>query len=222
MKMLFGSMSVLFVLVSILVLAKGDINLKAPTKNLALSGLLFQRHSVRTFSDQALTLEQLSLVLWAGQGKTSYENKRTAPSAMATYPLKIYVMVKNVTDVDPGIYLFNPTSNKLETIPKGENKTTIVPTAVKQDWIKKAPSVLMISYTKPKEEMGSSERTLIFGAIEVGAVMQNIYLMAESLDLGTCAVGGFDENGTRDFFLLSKDEKPMLLMPLGPNLHLVM
>jgi SagB-type dehydrogenase family enzyme len=215
MKMILLGLSVVFILVSIVVLAKGDISLTTPPKDLSLTKLLMARHSVRELSDKALSLEQLSNILWAGQGINSSGKKRTTASARATYPLKIYVMVKNVTNVEPGIYLYDPLAAKITAVTKGEKKTNIVPNAVKQEWIEKAPAVILISYTNPKEEMGSHERTLMFVSVEAGAVMQNVYLMAESLGLGTCAVGGFDPKGTREFFLLNSGEEPILMLPVG-------
>jgi SagB-type dehydrogenase family enzyme len=213
MKNLFCILSVVFVFASILVLAKGDINLLSPSKDLGLTKLLMTRHSVRELSDKALSLEQLSNILWAGQGINASGKKRTTASARATYPLKIYVMVKNVTNVEPGIYLYDPKDSKLTAVPKGEKKTDVVTNAVKQDWIAKAPAVILIAYAKPDKDLG--EKTVMFVSVEAGAVMQNVYLMAVALGLGTCAVGGYDAKSTKEFFLLKPEEEPILMLPVG-------
>lgn len=122
MKSLFCVLSVVFVFASILVLAKGDINLLSPSKDLPLTKLLMTRHSVRELSDKALSLEQLSNILWAGQGINASGKKRTTASARATYPLKIYVMVKNVTNVEPGYIFTTRKTASSPRFPKGRRK----------------------------------------------------------------------------------------------------
>ncbi len=203
----------LSLLCSAIVFARGDVNLTAPAKDQALTKLLMTRHSVRAYTDKALTLDQLSNIVWAAQGINASGKKRTTASARATYPLQIYVMVKNVTGVDPGIYLYDPQNNKLISVPKGEKKTSVVPDAVNQEWIAKTPVVLMISYSKPEKDLG--DKTLMFVSVEAGAVMQNVYLMCEALGLGTCAVGGYDPKAAKEFFLLKPGEEPILMLPVG-------
>jgi len=54
---------------------------------------LVKRASVREFLPQALTMEALAQLLWAGQGITRRWGGRTAPSAGALYPLELYVVL---------------------------------------------------------------------------------------------------------------------------------
>ena len=48
------------------------------------------RRSVREFNPDALTLSAVSQLLWAAQGITDSEGRRTAASAGALYPLEVY------------------------------------------------------------------------------------------------------------------------------------
>ncbi|GAH25130.1 unnamed protein product, partial [marine sediment metagenome] len=43
--------------------------------------------------DKVIVIEKTSQILWAAQGKK--DQKRTVPSAGATYPLEIYVTLKD-------------------------------------------------------------------------------------------------------------------------------
>ena len=54
---------------------------------------LHRRRSVREFKREALTLAEVSQLLWATQGITDPERKRTAPSAGALYPLEVLLVV---------------------------------------------------------------------------------------------------------------------------------
>jgi nitroreductase len=49
----------------------------------SIESALRRRQSVREFSREALTLAEVSQLLWAAQGTTDPEGRRTAPSAGA-------------------------------------------------------------------------------------------------------------------------------------------
>ena len=58
---------------------------------LSLEEALARRRSQRTFTDEPITAEMLSQLLWASSGMTHEEGYRTAPSAGALYPLEVYL-----------------------------------------------------------------------------------------------------------------------------------
>ena len=69
------------------------INLPAPDKKggMPLTEAIATRKSVRDFKPDAISLSQLSQILWAAQGKDGKrEGYRMAPSAGATYPMEIF------------------------------------------------------------------------------------------------------------------------------------
>src|SRR5271157_512540 len=60
--------------------------------NFSLEQALAERRSIRNYTDDPLTLAEVSQLLWAAQGITdSKTGHRTAPSAMAKYPLELYI-----------------------------------------------------------------------------------------------------------------------------------
>src|SRR3569833_1424121 len=74
------------------------VSLPGPKKTggMSIEATLAARRSVRTYSQQSLTISEVAQLLWAAQGVTSTDGKRTAPSAMHRYPLEIAVVVRNV------------------------------------------------------------------------------------------------------------------------------
>jgi len=62
---------------------------------LSLEETLAQRRSVRSFTEEELTLEEIAQLLWAAQGMTADWGGRTSPSAGALYPLEVYVATAN-------------------------------------------------------------------------------------------------------------------------------
>ena len=74
------------------------LNLPAPRLkgNVSVEETILKRRSVRNFSRTELTKEEISQLVWAGQGITeSSTGHRASPSAGATYPLELYVMNKD-------------------------------------------------------------------------------------------------------------------------------
>ena len=66
--------------------------------------LLKKRKSRRNFSDEPLSLEELSFLLWSTQGVhrvvgNNYCTIRTVPSAGARHPFETYLIIKNVKNV---------------------------------------------------------------------------------------------------------------------------
>jgi nitroreductase len=55
--------------------------------------------------------------------------------------------------------------------------------------------------------------------MEVGAVVQNVYLQAVSLGLGTVVVGAFNDQDVKKVLDLPKGEYPLALMPLGKRIE---
>ena len=54
---------------------------------------LARRRTVRRFASRSLDLKQVSQLLWGADGVSDPRGLRTAPSAGATYPLDLYLVV---------------------------------------------------------------------------------------------------------------------------------
>jgi nitroreductase len=74
------------------------ISLPAPAhhSNTSLESALLSRTSIRTFSADPVSLQQVSQLFWAAQGLTGNGSRRTAPSAGALYPLEVYIAASYV------------------------------------------------------------------------------------------------------------------------------
>ncbi|MHA1450805.1 MAG: nitroreductase family protein [Candidatus Hodarchaeales archaeon] len=80
------------------------------TFDYSLKKAINERESVRKYTDQPLTLEELSWLLWCAQGVKEVTNRRatlrTVPSAGARHAFETYVLVNRVKDLQPGLYRF--------------------------------------------------------------------------------------------------------------------
>src|SRR5574340_59920 len=97
------------------------VSLPAPPMagTMSLEEALAHRRSVREFSAGALTLAEISRLVWAAQGVTDSE-RRTAPSAGATYPLEVYLVAADVEGLVPGVYRYRPGLHRLEAVTEGD------------------------------------------------------------------------------------------------------
>ncbi len=82
-----------------------EVTLPAPETQggMSLNEALSRRRSVRGFDAKALDQQQLGQLLWAAQGITDpATGHRAAPSAMAIYPLTVYVCTAD------GVFAYDP------------------------------------------------------------------------------------------------------------------
>ena len=85
-----------------------------------LYGLLKNRVSRRKYSSEALTLRELSFLLWATQGirkvvgKNNFATFRNVPSAGSRHAFETYLFVSHVDGLDKGIYHYLPMEHALE------------------------------------------------------------------------------------------------------------
>jgi len=184
----------------------------------SLEEVLWSRRSRREYGSPPLKLEELGQVLWAAQGVSDPElGLRTAPSVDSTYPLELYVAVRDegLEDASPGVYRYMPIGHSLELHLSGDVVEDLYHACFDQEWVKRAPVVIVIAGWPKKLTRKYGERGLTFMYIEAGHVGQNIYLEAEALGLATVAIGLLDEGGVIRALKLPRGLVPVYLFPLG-------
>jgi SagB-type dehydrogenase family enzyme len=176
------------------------------------------RRSERDFKDQPLNMEQVSQLLWAAQGITEDDGfKRAAPSAGATYPLDVYLVVgeKGVDGLQAGIYHYQVREHALRLLAGGDVRTVLATACVSQMFIADAPIVIVITAEYARTTGRYGERGMRYVHTEVGHVGQNIHLQAEALGLGTVVIGAFIDEEVSGLLHLPKEHEPLYVMPVG-------
>jgi SagB-type dehydrogenase family enzyme len=194
-----------------------QIALPEPAKDsdTSIEQALWGRRSTRSFSNEAMTLEQLSQLLWAGQGITDPSGKRTAPSAMALYPLKLYVVVGNVEGIKAGIYLYDPDTHTLNRVIDGDKRSALAQAAMGQPSVSQGAVAFIISANYSIMTKSFSDRGIRFADLEAGHAAQNICLQAVGLHLGTVTVGSFTDSEVQKVLGLPSGETPLYIIPTG-------
>jgi len=194
----------------------GEIKLPEPRlgSETSLEEAILNRRSIRSYKDEDLSLEELSQILWAAQGITSEGGKRAAPSAGMTYPLELYVLVRRVEGLDPGIYQYVPQGHSLNTIKSVEDFDELVQGAVNQELKRGGFNIIMTAdFSRTTSVYG--ERGIGYVYLEAGHAAQNIYLQATSLNLGCVVVGAFDDENVKSVLSLPENHKPIYIIPVG-------
>ena len=93
---------------------------------------MLERRSIREYTDLPLTLEDVSQLLWAGQGITADWGGRTAPSAGALYPLEVYLVAGNVKNLSAGVYKYKPEGHELVKVFDGDVRKELAEAALSQ------------------------------------------------------------------------------------------
>ena len=185
--------------------------------NVSIEETLANRRSHRNFEDRALSVEQLSQILWAAYGVTDPRGFRTAPSAGALFPLEIFVLVGNVEGMEAGVYPYVAREHKLIQILDRDIREELSEAAWGQTMVKEAPVVVVYTAVFSRTTGRYGERGRRYVYMEVGHSAQNVYLQVEALGLGTCAVGAFadDTCGTLIGLAVDAEEEILYLMPVG-------
>jgi len=181
--------------------------------NFSVEAALAARRSVRSYTKEALTPAELGQLLWAAQGITGPDGKRTAPSAMHRYPLEISVVVQNVAGLARGAYRYVPAGHSLQLLTEAKGDAPLLSTATSQAQVQSAPAVFVIAAVY--ERMGSGVRDRTFTDFEAGLASENLLLEAVALGLGAVVTGGIDAGAVRNAVQLAAGEQVIVVIPVG-------
>lgn len=161
-----------------------------------------ERRSTRFYSDESLSLAELSYLLWATQGISGTTKNgltlRTVPCSGATHTFETYLFIMRVDGIQTGAYRYLPVEHKLlfmfqlEQIDQKIDAITLDQPFV-PNFAKKAAVMFAWSTTPYRSEWKydfSAHKKIL---IDVGHVSQNLYLASESIGAGACAIGIYDQ-----------------------------
>jgi SagB-type dehydrogenase family enzyme len=183
--------------------------------DVSIEEALRRRRSTRNFSGKPLTLEEVSQLLWAAQGLTSAAGERTAPSAGATFPLEVHLVVGDVDGLSAGVYTYGYQKHELRKVVDGDRRSALAAAALDQECVKECAANLILTSVYGRTTVEYGERGVRYVHMEAGHVGQNIHLQAAALGLGTLVVGAFDDEAVVRVLDITKKEFPLYIMPLG-------
>ena len=201
-------------------MAGNPIDLPRDFENLGMEDnlvqLLLKRKSSRVYTQEDMSLLQLSFLLWGTQGVKdirgkSYATLRTVPAGGARHPFETYLLVRQVEGLVPGMYHYLPMTHQLELLSAQEDPQALLDFAEEslcgQRWAAKANVVFYWSFVPYRSEWryGIFAHKLIMA--DMGHVGENLYLACAALGLGTCGIGAYDQALCDKAFQLDGEEE---------------
>lgn len=126
---------------------------------------------------------------------------RAVPSAGGLFPSELYVVIIN-SQIPKGLYHYRPDINSLELMKDGDFTDLLISTTNAEPYIDSLDKVGCAVFTTSLIErvyIKYGERSYRFMIMEVGFIAQNMSLVAEALDLGTCMIGGYLDDEVNEF-----------------------
>lgn len=162
--------------------------------------LVSSRRTRRVYTGEALTMPELSFLLWASQGVQSirgnnYATLRTVPSGGARHAFEAYVAVNSVAGLEPGVYHYLPMTHALEYLHALDApEETLTAMLAGQRWAARASAVFFFSLVPYRAEWRYGIYAHRVAMMDLGHVGHALYLAAEALRLGTCGIGAFSQS----------------------------
>jgi nitroreductase len=96
-----------------------------------------------------------------------------------------------------------------------EIKKKLAKAALNQNFIAKAPLVIVGCCDLEKISWYGERGKNLYTICDVSAAIENLLLMATAEGLGACWVGAFDESEVSKILNLPKNERPIVIVPIG-------
>lgn len=156
------------------------------------------RRSVRQYSDRPLTLDELAWLLWCTQGVKKARpgaTLRTVPSAGARHPFETYLLINKVESLEPGLYRYLALEHGLlEITLKPGIVEEVVAGCLDQGFVAASAATFLWVADKKRTEWRYGDRGARYLHLDAGHVCQNLYLSAEAIGCGVCAIAAFDDD----------------------------
>ena len=192
--------------------------------NIPLLEAINNRESRRQYTDEALSLEELSFLLWTTQGvkgliRDGLLTLRTVPSGGCMHPFETYLIINRVESIKPGLYRYIATEHKLLFIKDLDpEKMPEIASDIfnRQTFIGKGAVVFIWTARPYRTEYRYGEDSLKDILMSVGHICQNLYLACEDIKAGTCAIVAYQQDKVDQFVGVDgNDEIALYLAPVG-------
>jgi len=174
-----------------------------PPDNITLNTLsvfeaIQKRQSHRSYTGDPISLEELSYLLWSTQGVKQVIREgqtliKTVPSAGARHPFETYLFVNYVDGLVTGLYRYLGIEHKLLPIELDESLMFDVHEGTNEQYVPDSAVVFIWTATPYRSEWRYGPLAHKMIAQDSGHICQNLYLACESIGIGTCAIGAYNQ-----------------------------
>jgi SagB-type dehydrogenase family enzyme len=158
-----------------------------------------KRRTLRRYPSDSLSAEELSYLLWCTQGVKQITSRpstlRTVPSAGARHAFETFVLINRVKEFQPGLYRYAALQHSLLEINFSPQITDqITHACFDQEMVRQSAATFIWVAVVERMAWRYGERGYRYMHLDAGHVCQNLYLAAENIQCGACAIAAFDDN----------------------------
>jgi SagB-type dehydrogenase family enzyme len=170
-----------------------------PAPQVDLKALIAGRRSVRHYGPMGITLPEFAFLLWATQGVKElaggHATLRTVPSAGARHALETFLLVNDVEGLKPGLYRYMALEHKLAALPAVSNiGVQLCEACLGQEMVLTSAATFFWAAAPYRMTWRYCERGYRYLHLDAGHVCQNLYLAAEGIGCGACAIAAFHDD----------------------------
>ena len=166
--------------------------------DMGLFDAISNRRSERFYSQEPITLEELSYLLWATQGIREKVDDarvyRVVPSAGCRHALETYIVAFKVQGLEKAIYRYLPVDHKLVKVTRHDNiEKKMAESALGQSFVGNCAVTFVWTAIPYRMEWRYGDASYKVIALDAGHVCQNLYLACQAIGCGTCAIAAYDQ-----------------------------
>lgn len=171
-----------------------------------------QRRTLRKYGDSALTLDELSYLLWMTQGVKEVTNRpvtlRTVPSAGARHAFETFLAINRVNGLEAGLYRYLALEHALLPVKLNDDMSEqLAKACLDQKQITNSAVTFVWVVVTERMYWRYGERGYRYLHLDAGHVCQNLYLAAEAIESGVCAIAAFDDDQLNDVMGLDGEKQ---------------
>lgn len=164
----------------------------------AVIEVIRNRQSRRSYTADSITKEELSYLLWATQGVNQVVGNghtlmKTVPSAGARHPIETYVFVNYVEELEVGLYRYLGMEHKLLPLNIEEGLVYDIHKGTYEQYVLESAVVFIWTSIPYRAEWRYGPLAHKMIAQDSGHICQNLYIACESIGIGTCAIGAYNQ-----------------------------
>ncbi len=165
-----------------------------------LRSIIAQRKTLRKYAVTPLSLDELAFLLWATQGVLSVDeqkrhSKRTVPSAGARHAFETYLLLNRVEGIEAGLYRYAAFDHALCKLKFAANiGEKLKEGCLGQAQVTECAAAFFWVAAAGRMFWRYQERGFRYLMLDAGHICQNLYLAAEAVSCGVCAIAAFSDD----------------------------
>lgn len=185
------------------------IKLPAPCVGSALFQSIQKRRSVREYAQESMSLGDFSALCESSVGQPKGQPSQD-PLLSGSAPINIYVMVRDVKDLKPGIYRYHPKGHEVELVKAGDFANAATEACYGQDFAGTAQATFFKTIKWTELAQPDGDRGYRYACLRAGFISEGLYVQGAALNIGACGIGAFEDGATNKLLDLDTNQEVCL------------